>query len=422
MHFFRTSILLVLSALLVFSCSAQKKVAQKPPLKVHGLTISKGIKKKGSVAVPIDPTTEFSPRDEVVVAHIKIDNLSGTHNFRWDWYAPGGELYYSTADFPFNIPGGKYSEETTAWHSLTIKGDKAASLFGNWEVKVYINADLVDSHRFVLTTLKETIELTDVAVQNPVPSDWGLIIGIEEYAHLPSVDYATKDALIIRDYFLKVLRIPEENIITLIGSDATKAQMEGYLENYLPGNVRLDSTLYVYFVGHGAPGMNDGDPYLVPFDGDTRFIEQTGYKLQKLYNDLGKMNIKQSYVFLDSCFSGTASRAAEMLVRGTRPTLMQLKDVEIETGSVISLSATSAGQTSNAYADTEHGLFTYYLLKGLKGAADADEDRWVSIKEMYEYVSQHVPRVARRMGTEQTPSILPPVDKLRDVAIGRVLN
>ncbi len=372
--------------------------------------------------MPVDPTTQFSPQDEVVIAHIKLDNLSGKHNFRWDWHAPGGELYYSTADFAYNIPDKQYSKETTAWHSLNLKGDKASSLFGNWEVKVYINTDLVDSKRFVLTAVKDSIELTDVVVQNPFPSDWGLVIGIEEYAHLPSVDYATKDALIIRDYFIKVLRIPEENIIALFGSDATKAQMEGYLEQYIPSNVKSNSTLYVYFVGHGAPGMKDGDPYLVPFDGDTRFIEQTGYKLQKLYNDLGKMNIKQSYVFLDSCFSGTANRAAEMLVKGTRPTLMQVKEVEIKTGSVISLSATSVGQTSNAYAETEHGLFTYYLLKGLKGAADADEDSWVSIKEMYEYVSQHVPRVARRMGTEQTPSILPPVNQLKDVAIGRVLN
>jgi len=422
MHLLKSSLILVLSTLLVLSCSGPKKVAQKPPLKFHGLTIAKGIEKKGSVAEPVNLTTEFSPQDEAVIAHIKLDNLSGVHNFRWDWYAPGGELYYSTPDFPINISDGKYSEKTTAWHSLILKGDKAARLVGNWEVKVYINAEFVDSKRFVLAAVKDSVELTDVVVQNPFPSDWALVIGIEEYANLPSVDYAHKDALIIRDYFIKMLRVPEENIITLIDSDATKAQMEGYLEQYIPTNVQADTTLYVYFVGHGAPGMKSGDPYLVPYDGDTRFIEQTGYKLQKLYSDLGKLNIKQTYVFLDSCFSGTASRAAELLVKGTRPTLMHVKDVEIKNDSVISLSAASIGQTSNAYADTEHGLFTYYLLKGLKGAADTDEDNWVSIKEMYEYVSQHVPRVARRMGTEQTPSILPPVDELKNVAIGRVLQ
>ena len=58
----------------------------------------------------------------------------------------------------------------------------------------------------------------------------------------------------------------------------------------------------------------------------------------------------------------------------------------------------------------------------IKLSKKIDEDNWVSIKEMYEYVSQHVPRVARRMGTEQNPSILPPVDQLKNVAIGRVLE
>ena len=61
----------------------------------------------------------------------------------------------------------------------------------------------------------------------PFPKDWGLIIGIENYDSLPNVKFTRKDALIIKDYFVRLLSEPEENIISLIDSDATKARIEG---------------------------------------------------------------------------------------------------------------------------------------------------------------------------------------------------
>ncbi len=61
----------------------------------------------------------------------------------------------------------------------------------------------------------------------PFPKDWGLIIGIENYNSLPNVKFTRKDALIIKDYFVRLLGEPEENIISLINSEATKARIEG---------------------------------------------------------------------------------------------------------------------------------------------------------------------------------------------------
>lgn len=57
--------------------------------------------------------------------------------------------------------------------------------------------------------------------------DCGLIIGIQNYDSLPNVKSTRKDALIIKDYFVRILGVPEENIISLIDSEATKARIEG---------------------------------------------------------------------------------------------------------------------------------------------------------------------------------------------------
>jgi hypothetical protein len=391
-----------------------------PPFKFGGATLSKEINKSGDLGIPIEPASEFNTEDDKVIALIRFENLAGKHNLRWEWYDPSGNLYYSIDNFPFKTSRNKYLPLATAWHGLSIKGEPAANDPGQWEVKVFLDNELMDTKPFLVKEYKDAILLPAGFAQRPYPRDWGLIIGIEDYAHFPSVDYARKDALILKEYFIKVLGVPEENLISLIDSGATKARLEGYLKEYFPSNVSQDSTLYVYFAGHGAPGTKKGEPYLIPYDGDTRFIDQTGYKLVNFYKDLNNLKIQNVYVFLDSCFSGFAARAAEMLVKGARPALIHVKDVSAPPGSIISLSATSSGQISNAYPEKEHGLFTYFLLRALNGGADSNDDGWTSVKEMYGYVKGHVTRVARRMSADQTPVLMPSPDKLKDVAISKV--
>ena len=421
MNKIKAALALLILPLLVFACSSTKYVEKKPASKFTGVTLSKGVDNKGAVGVPLEPTTAFSTQDREVIAHLKFENISGKHKLRWDWYDPEGDLYYSTGNFPFKTSRGKYLKEATTWHRLSINGDKAADYPGEWEVKVYFDGELLESKRFVMKAVTG-VGLPEDISQKPYPKDWGLVIGIEDYAHLPSVEYARRDALIVKEYFIKVLGVPEENVIFLIDGNATKARIEGYLKQYIPANVGKDTTLYVYFAGHGAPDMEKGDPYLVPHDGDTRFIAQTGYNLKTFYKDLDNLNIPRVYVFLDSCFSGVASRAAEMLAKGARPALVHVEDVRLDSDVVVSLSASASGQSSNAYPETKHGLFTYFLLRALKGEADENDDSWISVKEIFDYVKNHVVRVSRRMGTEQTPVITPSLDMLKDVAVSKVLR
>jgi hypothetical protein len=413
-----------LSTLLVFlmlACSTTQSNERRPNVKFVNTTLAKGVQENEVGSLPVDPGESFATHDEKVVAHLKFANLSGRCRLRWDWYSPDGDLYHSSGDFPITVAKGKYVREATAWHSLSIKGDRAATLPGEWTLKVHYNGDLVDSRSFQLNSSYERIAIPKGISRKPYPKDWGLIIGIENYAHLPKVDFAKKDALIVRDYFIRILGVPEENIVMLVDSDATRARIEGYLQQYIPDNVSSDTTLYVYFAGHGAPDTEKGSPYLVPFDGDIRFLRNTGYLLKSFYADINKLKIRRSYVFLDSCFSGVASRAAEMLIKGARPVLIHTKQVQVDPRKMIALSASSSGQMSNAFPKTEHGLFTYYLLRALGGEADSNDDSWLSIKEIYEYVRRHVSREAKKMGQEQTPVILPSTKNLKDVAIGKVL-
>lgn len=417
----RLLIILLLAIFVTIACSSTKHVEKKPPSRFSGITLSKNIDKKDLLGIPIEPTTSFTSQDKEVVAHLKFNNLAGKHVLRWDWIAPDGNLYYTTGDYPVKTSRGKYLIQATAWHRLSILGDLAEQHAGQWSVKAFLDNKLLDSKSFVITSLMD-IDKFPEAVQKPYPKDWALVIGIEEYASLPTVDYARRDALIVKQYFIKMMGVPEENIITLIDGEATKARLQGYLKQYLPANIESDTTLYVYYAGHGAPDMKKGEPYLVPYDGDMRFIEQSGYRLKNFYNDLDNLNVGRTYIFMDSCFSGVASRASEMLAKGTRPALVHVEGVTIDANNIIAISAATSSQVSNSYPETEHGLFTYYLLKALRGEADDNEDDWVSIKETFAYVKKHVTRVARRMGVEQTPVITPSLESVKDQSIIRVMR
>jgi len=67
------------------------------------------------------------------------------------------------------------------------------------------------------------------------------------------------------------------------------------------------------------------------------------------------------------------------------------------------MTASRPNEVSLEMAELGHGLFTYYLLQGLGGAADLNRDGIVSLQELYEYVEQEVTRTSRALGGNQHP-------------------
>ncbi|TAL28220.1 MAG: peptidase C14, partial [Nitrospirae bacterium] len=137
----------------------------------------------------------------------------------------------------------------------------------------------------------------------PNKNSYAIVIGIENYRQkLPKADYAVADAKTVTEYLTKVMGYPEENVVTLLNEHATNVDFAKYFEKWLWNNVEKDSSVFIYYSGHGAPNPNTGDAYLVPYDGDPSFIDQTGYSLKRLYENLNKLQAKEIIVALDSCF------------------------------------------------------------------------------------------------------------------------
>ena len=114
---------------------------------------------------------------------------------------------------------------------------------------------------------------------------------------------------------------------------------------------------------------------------------------------------------LDTCFSGAGGRS--VIAKGMRP-LVIVADPSVPAGSKLSvLTASSGSQITGSLEGQGHGMFTYYLLKGLQGAADADRDAHVTLRELHTYVGAEVGRAARLQNREQTPQLQAPAPGLR---------
>lgn len=235
---------------------------------------------------------------------------------------------------------------------------------------------------------------------------YAIVIGIENYRQkLPKADFAMQDARLVADYLTKSMGYPEENVVILLNDRAAKSDFEKYFEKWLGNNVEKDSAVFIYYSGHGAPNTKTGDAYLVPYDGDPSFIDQTGYSLKRMYDALGKLPAKEIIVALDSCFSGAGGRS--VLAKGARPLVMNLQSNTVLSKNITVMSASSGEQISSTYDEKGHGLFTYFLLKGIKNEDVIKQDGSINMDDLYNYIKPQVERIARKQfNNEQTPQLM----------------
>lgn len=235
---------------------------------------------------------------------------------------------------------------------------------------------------------------------------WGVIFGIESYRKVGSVRFARRDASSMRDYFEKVLGIPAANLYIKMDDEASLSELKlvfdegGWLSKNASGK---DNEIYIYFSGHGAPSQDGKSAWLLPHDGDPNYTQSSAYSMDVLMGNLKKIQAKQINVFLDSCFSG-ANRDNEIILADARPVFISTPLPTVASNMAV-FTASSGSQISSAYSDMQHGLFSYFLMKGLKGEADANKDKKITQQELYDYVNQEVSSMARRLGREQEPQL-----------------
>ena len=196
------------------------------------------------------------------------------------------------------------------------------------------------------------------------------------------------------------LGMDRQRVKLATNSKATQAEFSKLLgpNGWLVRNIiQGQPDVVVYFSGHGIADADSTG--LLPHDVDPNYA--LGLHTKQLYRDLANMGAKSVTVFLDACFTGQ-TRDSQMLIANTRPLRIKLVESEIP-DSITVLAAATGSQISGALEEKEHGLFTYYVLKGLGGDADDNKDRTITLTELNRFVQAKVREKAAIGGREQTP-------------------
>jgi tetratricopeptide (TPR) repeat protein len=223
-----------------------------------------------------------------------------------------------------------------------------------------------------------------------LPRGYALVIGVGRYQNLPEknqLPFAERDA----EAMYGILISPEggnfhaENVHKLIGPKATLENMKRELEDWLPKAAKPQDRVLIYFAGHGFAGLPNGQAYLAPYDFRPSDPTASGYPMAALANTIQNSIVaKWKVLFTDACHSGAiAPDAAVQQINRQLSTLDQ---------SLFSLTASrdrEASYEGKAWGGG-HGIFTYYVVQGMEGAADENGDGYVTADELANYVRVNV--------------------------------
>ena len=227
---------------------------------------------------------------------------------------------------------------------------------------------------------------------------WAVVIGIDKYPNIRQLKYAVNDAGLFYDHLVKRNQIPGENVVLLLNQDATLTKIRSVLGTDLKNKAGKDDMVVIYFAGHGATERDaqspDGDgleKYLLPFEADLKDLYATALPMDELSKIFNRIRSERLIFIADACYSG-ASGGRTIGAGGMRASISEafIDRIAGGKGRVI-MTASGANEVSAEKDELGHGVFTYYLVEGLKGKADTDKDGVVTVDEAFNYVSRQVP-------------------------------
>jgi len=264
-----------------------------------------------------------------------------------------------------------------------------------------------------------------VAVATPVPAPppaklvpdrWAVVIGAGGYESpdIPKLRYTVPDAEAIYQVLIGSAGFKKERVLLFTDKTEKKPTLRNIkwaLGTFLARSAKKEDTVLIFFAGHGAPEVDqrgierDGlAKYLVPIDADPDDLYSTALPMDELQTIFGRIEAERVVAFLDSCYSGAAG-GRTFLSKKTRASHVDdlfLERLTRSKGRAI-ITASRPAEVSIELSELGHGIFTYYLVQGLKGAADLNRDGIVTLQELYEYIEQQVTQKSRSVGGSQHP-------------------
>ncbi len=225
-----------------------------------------------------------------------------------------------------------------------------------------------------------------------------LVMGVSNYLHhrFPKAIFARDDA----ESFGRFLTaetgagIPGRNVKLLLGESATHSNFRNVFNDFILRRAGPDDEVYVFFAGLGAlsaepSGTGDaqtGRRRLLPSDAVPDAIADTSISIDDLLRSLRSCKAR-SVLFIDASFlPAGGNRSFQIAGSGESG---QTPGPEEAEGRITILMAADAGQDCGFMEARRHGLFSYFLVQGLEGKADANDDGVITLAETFKYAKKN---------------------------------
>jgi len=244
---------------------------------------------------------------------------------------------------------------------------------------------------------------------------FAVIIGVSDYldTRIPSLRYANKDAKAVYDWLISPDggKYSPSHVKLLLDQDATGKNIRNALFIWLKQAIQEDVVM-IYFAGHGSPESPNtpNNLFLLPYDAFYDEIATSGFPMWDIETALKRfIKAKKVVVIADACHSGGVGQPFDVAKRASRainvnPISSGFQNLSQIGDGVCVISASDDKQFSQESKDWGggHGVFTYFLLEGLKGNADYNKDKNVTLGELIPYLSEQVRRATMNA---QSPTV-----------------
>ncbi len=229
-----------------------------------------------------------------------------------------------------------------------------------------------------------------------------IAVGLEHYqgARFSAVDFASADA---REFVELLPNIYGDRVDSelFVDSDATKTTLDYQIGQAVQA-ANVDDLFLFFYAGHGFFGA--GDNRLTAFDTGTANILETSVSLyETLLKPLSESACRRALLFIDACATQTDGR---LPISSFDREAIGLPDGDTDEYHAVFLSC-SRGQSSYSSPALRHGIWTYHLLRALRGedkAAFANGNAITDVS-LRDYLRESVPRYVRESTTMRSRQV-----------------
>ncbi len=236
----------------------------------------------------------------------------------------------------------------------------------------------------------------------------GLFVGIRNFEHLGEIKYAVDDAIDLAYLFtLELDLLVAENATLILGGEPESRESRAYRDELIAAGATVlssptsKSEIYhhlnqrraqtdrlgmflVFFATHGV-SSNDDDYLMASFSSEADLADM-GMRVATLLGHVQGATTPRRLVLIDAC----RERLKPTRGSGDDPMSPRFARAIREIRGLVAISATVAGGVAYDDDKKQNGVFSAAILRGLRGAAEANTDAHITVRTLADYVDNEV--------------------------------